>query len=51
MIDTFETYQRLQYVVVTASKFLFNQVGRNQIARFENEILLDNSNRQCTKKR
>jgi hypothetical protein len=25
--------------------FLFNQVGRNQIARFEDEILLDNSNR------
>jgi hypothetical protein len=42
---------RLQYVVVTASKFLFNQVGRNQIARFEDEILLDNSNQQYTKKR
>jgi hypothetical protein len=42
---------RLQCVVVTASKFLFNQVGRNQIARFEDEILLDNSNRLYTKKR
>jgi hypothetical protein len=42
---------RLQYVVVTTSKFLFNQVGRNQIERFEDEILLDNSNRQYTKKR
>jgi hypothetical protein len=41
----------LQCVVVTASKFLFNQVGRNQIERFEDEILLDNSNRQYTKKR
>jgi hypothetical protein len=41
----------LQYVVVTTSKFLFNQVGRNQIERFEDEILLDNSNRRYTKKR
>jgi hypothetical protein len=29
----------------------FNQVGRHQIARFEDGILLDNSNRQYTKKR
>jgi hypothetical protein len=42
---------RLQCVVVTTSKFLFNQVGRNQIGRFEDEILLDNSNQQYTKKR
>jgi hypothetical protein len=42
---------RLQSVVVTTSKFLFNQVDRNQIARFEDEILLDNSNQQYTKKR
>jgi hypothetical protein len=35
---------RLQCVIVTTSKFLFNQVGRNQIARFEDKILFDNSN-------
>jgi hypothetical protein len=29
----------------------FNQVGHHQIARFEDEILLDNSNQQYTKKR
>jgi hypothetical protein len=42
------TYNMLYY---RTSKFLFNQFGRNQIARFENKILLDNSNRQYTKKR
>jgi hypothetical protein len=32
------------------SKFLFNKVGHNQIARFEDDKLLDNSNQQYTKK-
>jgi hypothetical protein len=44
-VATHSWLTRLQCVVVTASKLLFNQVGRNQIERFEDEILLDNCNR------